>query len=431
MRRVLTSLAILLALAACAGPRPAHLQGKICDEVFARGFEPYPWPDPARIASVQAAARQVPVEVTMPAVNRAFRERLRRQYERRGEKVDILAISAGGAWGAFSAGFLDGWRQSTPRQDLAFDVVTGVSTGSLLAPVMFLGKPDHIARVRREYANLTNSSVFTERSLLSLPSSTSLYDTAPLRRKVEQILDEAMIEEIAQQAANRTLAVMAVNLDSSLPEIFDLTRIAAERRPDRRQRIIDAIMASAAIPIGFPPVFIDGNMYVDGGLRAHAFAVQEVVTALRGGQAMREGERLDVYRLGTAGPPIELSIVVSGDMKVMPECVGKKSLGLLAIAQRTATVATDALLRNSVDLLLRSVGGGRGNSAQFIDASAVVTYASPGSGVGSVTRDGKCVVPGDDDDQFVPSFQACLDKAGFALGQTRPIPWKHSFNPGR
>ena len=430
MRRVITGFGILLALAACAGPRPAHLQGKVCDEVFARGFEPYPWPDAARMATIQAAAAQGPVEVAVPAVNRAFRERLRRQYERRGGRVDVLAISAGGAWGAFSAGFLDGWGQNPGETRPVFDVVTGVSTGSLLAPVMFLGKRDQIARVRREYANLTNSSVFTERSVLSLLSSTSLYDTAPLRRKVEQILDDAMVEEIAQQAGSRTLAVMAVNLDSSLPEIFDLTRIAAERRPDRRQRIIDAIMASAAIPIGFPPVFIDGNMYVDGGLRAHAFAVQEVVTALRGGQAMREGERLDVYRLDRGGPPIELSIVVSGDMKVMPECVGKKSLGLLAIAQRTATVATDTLLRDSVDLLLRTVRGGRG-SARFIDAAAVVTYAAPGSGVGPVTRDGKCIVPGDDDDQFVPSFQACLDKAGYALGQSRPIPWKHTVRPLR
>jgi hypothetical protein len=148
------------------------------------------------------------------------------------------------------------------------------------------------------------------------------------------------------------------------------------------------------------------------------------VTALRGGQAMREGERLDVYRLGTAGPPIELSIVVSGDMKVMPECVGSKRLGVLEIAKRTASVVTDQLLRDSVDLLLRQVGQRGENRARFIDASSVVAYTSPHSGVGPVTTDGRCVVPSDNDDQFVSSFEACLDRAGFAVGQRQPIPWR-------
>ena len=57
----------------------------------------------------------------------------------------LLAISGGGSNGAFGAGFLCGWTESGTRPD--FKVVTAVSTGSLQAPLAFLGPDyDHILR---------------------------------------------------------------------------------------------------------------------------------------------------------------------------------------------------------------------------------------------------------------------------------------------
>ena len=426
MRSAICGVVALLALAACAEPRPAALKGKICDEVYARNFEPYPRPEEIRADPVAAAPP--PIVVTVPTANRDFRSRLADRYVTRRfavPAVRVLAISAGGAWGAFSAGFVDGWGHNPGEQRPKFDVVTGVSTGSMLAPAVFLGRDEDLRRLRAEYRSLRDQDVFAERSSLGLLTAVSLYDTAPLRRKVESILDEEMVEAIAQQAPRRTLAVMAVNLDSSLPEVFDLTEMAASPKPiaERRRRMVDAIMASAAIPIGFPPVFIDGNMYVDGGVRAHAFAVQEGVTALRGTRIAGDA-RSESFRVTSSGIPIRLSVVVSGDMKVMPECVGSKRMGFLDIAKRTASVVTDQLLRDSVDLLLRQVGQRGESRARFIDASSVVTYTSPQSGVGPVTSEGKCVVPSDNDDQFYPPFQQCLDAAGYALGQTAPIPWR-------
>ena len=54
-----------------------------------------------------------------------------------GRDVNVLALSGGGAGGAFAAGLLDGWTRRGDRP--AFDVVTGVSTGALIAPFAFLG----------------------------------------------------------------------------------------------------------------------------------------------------------------------------------------------------------------------------------------------------------------------------------------------------
>ena len=65
--------------------------------------------------------------------------------------LDILIISGGGDWGAFGAGFLQGWQQVPAQHPLAkpeFDVVTGVSTGTLIAPFAFLGDAPAIAPAR-------------------------------------------------------------------------------------------------------------------------------------------------------------------------------------------------------------------------------------------------------------------------------------------
>jgi hypothetical protein len=84
---------------------------------------------------------------------------------------------------------------------------------------------------------------------------------------------------------------------------------------------------------------------------------------------------------------------------------------------------TDQLLRSSVELLLAQVGRPARNRARYIDASDMVAYPRPGDNP-TETPDGRCVVPGDNDDQFVPGFQQCLDRKAFDLGQLPKIPWK-------
>jgi predicted acylesterase/phospholipase RssA len=433
-------------LAGCGAPRPEALQGEVCKSIATAGRTPYPWPDiyqsvvdaqrqmapvpPGGLPPAAAPAVAPPVSTpTASGRNEAFRAKLAQQAQTRAVEqappptvarpvvveppTRILSVSAGGAWGAFSAGFLEGWGENAAEPRPKFDVVTGVSTGSMVAPVIFLGDPARMAKLRSLYSNLGNKDVFTSRGTLSLLTATSLYDNAPLRRKVEEILDEEMVEAIAAENDKRTLAVMATNLDSGVPEVFDLTAIAARKdmtMAQRRQRMIAAIMASAALPIGFPPEFIDNNMYVDGGVRLHVFFTRELLAAL-------QGRRLDV------------TIVVSGDMKVGRDCTGKTGLDLLSVAQRTASIATDQLLRSSVESLL-TVGRQRGNVARYIDAAGLIDYGATVPQPGQPPP-GPCKVAGDNDDLFDPVFQTCLARNGAAMGRANPIPWRLTIGSGR
>lgn len=440
MNRNMRTAILLLSMAmltACGGPRPAELRGDVCRSIATDGHAPYPWPDVLRSpnAMLAAAQRVGPIDIWLPAESSRFRDDLARRLAARARRdvpARVLAVSAGGAWGSFSLGFSAGWAENTTEPRPQFDVVTGVSTGAMIAPIVFLNDPAELARLRDKYKGLTDPQVFTKRSFLSLLSSTSLYDTAPLRGEVEKIVTEDLVRRLAvEYARNRTLAVMAVNLDAGVPWPFDLTKVAADATKtseERRRRIIDAIMASAAVPIAFPPVFIDGDMYVDGGARKHVFIVQTVVAAVMGKPAGDDGAGLKRYSVSFSGPPIDLTMIVSGDMKVMRDCVGDRQLDLLRMVDRTSIVVTDQTLRDSVELLLLQIGQSPANTARFIDASRLVNYPKVGD---AALRQGPCEVPSDNDDQFNPTFQDCLDREGYNLGKLSPIPWKLPIKGGR
>lgn len=441
----LLALSALLVLGGCGQPRPEALQGSVCQSIPTAGRSPYPWPDiyqgipdtPLPAAGVAAAmAVAAPATPGTPATQR-FRAKLANQAAARrampppqvrapgvpptvrstpaAPPTRVLSVSAGGAWGAFSVGFLDGWGQNAVEPRPQFDVVTGVSTGSMIAPIIFLNDPQRLAKLRGLYAGLRNQDVFTARGTFSLLTATSLYDNAPLRRTVVAMLDDEMIEAIGRENGHRLLAVLATNLDSGVPDVFDLTEIAADTgmtMAQKRQRIVAAIMASAALPIGFPPEFVDGNMYVDGGVRMHVFLSRELEISL-------------------SGEPLDISIVVSGDMKVARECTGagKDGLDLLSVAARTASIATDQLLRTSVESLLL-VGRQRGNTARYVDASRLIDYGATVPQPG-LPPPGKCKLSTNSADIFDPVFQTCLSNEGADMGKAARIPWRLIVRDGK
>src|SRR5262245_30789207 len=67
-----------------------------------------------------------------------------------------LAISGGGANGAYGAGFLVGWTAAGTRPE--FTIVTGVSTGALIAPFAFLGS-DYDDDVEELYTTMRTKDV--------------------------------------------------------------------------------------------------------------------------------------------------------------------------------------------------------------------------------------------------------------------------------
>jgi predicted acylesterase/phospholipase RssA len=187
-----------------------------------------------------------------------------------------LALSGGGSRGAYGAGVLSGWTARGDRPQ--FDVVTGISTGALMATHIFLGSDfdENLAIFKR----LTNDDVYKKRGILDVIRSAAAYDTAPLRETLKSLLSEEILDLVAaEHQAGRRLFIGSTNLDANLFTIWNMGAIAESDRPDRLQRYIDAVMASAAFPIAFPPVYIEveveggtySEMHVDGGVRETAF----------------------------------------------------------------------------------------------------------------------------------------------------------------
>src|SRR6187551_4120124 len=132
---------------------------------------------------------------------------------------NFLALSGGGDDGAFGAGLLVGWSAHGNRPE--FDMVTGVSTGALSAPFVFLGRA-YDQRLAGMYTETNAGDIFQKRAvLISAVTSDSLVDNTPLRRLIDSSVDAAMVQAIAEEYnKGRLLFVLTTNLDQSRPVIW-------------------------------------------------------------------------------------------------------------------------------------------------------------------------------------------------------------------
>ena len=189
----------------------------------------------------------------------------------------FLAISGGGDNGAYGAGFLNGWTAAGTRPE--FKVVTGISTGALIAPFAFVGpKYDYV--LQRVYTTTAQTDIFKKRGIAALLFGDSMADTRPLASVIETYVTRAFLDEIAAEyAKGRILLVGTTNMDSLEPVIWNMTAIAASRDPRAVPLFRNILLASASIPGAFPPVMIDVNlngakyqeMHVDGGTITQVF----------------------------------------------------------------------------------------------------------------------------------------------------------------
>jgi predicted acylesterase/phospholipase RssA len=191
---------------------------------------------------------------------------------------NYLAISGGGANGAYGAGVLVGWTKLGTRPQ--FTMVTGVSTGALTAPFAFLG-PAYDEQLKLLYTTLDTSSIFFRRSIFSILQGDSIADSAPLMEMLEEYVTDEMIAEIAREhRKGRILNIGTTNLDAGRPVVWNIGRIANSGHPDAGLLIRQVLLASASIPGVFPPAYIlvqnaDGQtydeMHVDGGTSTQMF----------------------------------------------------------------------------------------------------------------------------------------------------------------
>jgi predicted acylesterase/phospholipase RssA len=198
----------------------------------------------------------------------------RRAQELRGERsFDILALSGGGADGAFGAGALAGLTRSGARPQFA--VVTGVSVGALLAPYAFLG-PDWDQQLMDAYTSDRAEHLLQARHLGVLFGS-SAFRGRPLERLVDTFLSDALLQAVAREAATgRLLLVATTNVETGETVVWDLGSVAQNGGANAKALFRDILVASASVPGMFPPVIIrvqDGwgeysEAHVDGGATA-------------------------------------------------------------------------------------------------------------------------------------------------------------------
>ncbi len=208
----------------------------------------------------------------------------------RREEQCILVLQGGGALGAYQAGVFEALAAMghTP------DWVAGISIGAINAALIAGNAPARRVERTREFwegvssspfappplppsapsidgargaLNETNASIamffgvsgfFSPRVPAApfqpsgTPAAISYYDTEPLRRSLERLVDFDLLN-----SGSVRLSVGAVSVTTGNFQYFDTT----ERRIDARH-----IMASGALPPGFPPIEIDGEFYWDGGI---------------------------------------------------------------------------------------------------------------------------------------------------------------------
>ena len=188
-----------------------------------------------------------------------------------------LVLSGGGENGAYAAGLLNGWSEAGTRPD--FGIITGVSTGAMIAPFAFIGTAGDAA-LRQNYTEISAADVFEFSG-----TNEALTDTWPLKRRIDRAVTPALLKAVAaEHAKGRRLLVATTAVDGERPVLWDMGAIAQAGGPKALALFRSVILASAAVPGVFPPVMIDAvtgdgkrfqEMHDDGGTTAPYYLAPE------------------------------------------------------------------------------------------------------------------------------------------------------------
>ncbi|HEX4179175.1 MAG TPA: patatin-like phospholipase family protein [Caulobacteraceae bacterium] len=248
----------------------------------------------------------------------------------RGE-VNVLALSGGGANGAYGAGLLYGWTKAGGRP--RFQIVTGVSTGALMAPFAFLGSSTD-EELREAYTGLQAQSVLKVRGAYGL-FTPGLYSKAPLEQLVGAYVTDGVISAVAaEHAKGRRLMVATTDLDTEQLVVWDMGAIASRGGPKARELFIKVLVASACIPGVYAPTMIDvrgggrkfEEMHIDGQAEGAFFAVPETLLLMK--------------RLPSEPFKVHLYVVVNGQLDNTFAETPRATVPILARAMETANKAS-------------------------------------------------------------------------------------------
>jgi hypothetical protein len=279
-------------------PPPAALE----NEVRVSGFP----------EEIRAWADEPSKSLTKSAIESIQEERAAYGEEILKKPVSFLALSGGGDNGAFGAGVLCGWTEHGDRP--RFKLVTGISTGALIAPFAFLGS-EYDANLK-VYTMVTQGEIFRRKSLLTALWRESLADTRPLADLIARYIDEPVIQAVAREhKKGRRLFIGTTQFDAQRLVIWNMGAIAASGHPGAVKLFRKILLASASIPGFFPPQYFQieaggrryEEMHVDGGTMAQVILYEAAL------KPFAEMENLMEIKL--AGRPKILYIIRNGRIK--------------------------------------------------------------------------------------------------------------------
>ncbi|WP_246813574.1 patatin-like phospholipase family protein [Ferrimonas balearica] len=246
--------------------------------------------------------------------------------------MHILALSGGGANGAFGAGVLNGLYESGELPH--YSVITGISAGALIAPFAFVGG-EELLRMKRVMLGINDKMVLGKRNLLNTLIKDAFTNGESLYAFIERSYPDEMIEAMAQQhRQGRRLFIGTTHFDSAELVIWNLGQIAASDLPNKAQVIHQVLAASASIPGVFPPQFIevdiDGETYeelhVDGGLASQVFY----------GPASIDYHQIN-QALGLELSP-KVHVIRNGTLDIGYQAVPDKGINLLSRSLKSLTI---------------------------------------------------------------------------------------------
>lgn len=295
-----------------------------------------------------------------------------------------LILSTGGEDGAFGAGLLGGWSKTGKRPE--FEMVTGVSTGALIAAYAFLG-PAYDEQLRDAYTTISAIDIFEIGG-----KGESFLDTWPLYGLIEKRVTPELLKAIAaEHARGRRLLMLTTNLDAGRPVAWDIGAIATHGGQPALDLIRKVMVAAISIPGAFPPGFIQAQangrtfeeMHVDGGLAGQFYiAPDSMLTST----ATAKLPATDFY--------IIANMKLSSDFSLTERTT-------LSILGRTVSMAIKFVTRNAIDrAYATALRSGIGFHVAYVDQG----FSAPARGA------------------FDPDYMKALYEVGFARG-SGPAPF--------
>jgi hypothetical protein len=261
-----------------------------------------------------------------------------------GAKAPWLVLSGGGENGAYGAGVLNGWTKADNRP--AFGVVTGVSTGALIAPFAFAG-PAFDDRLKTAYTTINASDIFEVGN-----EGESLLDTWPMTKMLERFVTPELLRAVAAgHAEGRRLYVLTTNVDLQRPVAWDMGAIASRGDEASLKLFRSVLLASASIPGAFQPVYLEveaggkrfKEMHADGGVTGSFFVAPERM--LLAGRGALPTDRIHVLVNYNLKPEFQVT------ERTTVTILGRSMAAAIRAGTRAGIAATTAYARrNGVDV---------------------------------------------------------------------------------